>query len=135
MNKRICLACKEPIVGRSDKRFCRDGCRNLYNNQRNSVPNRFVRGVNVILKQNRRILRELLGEENRAKVSRDKLLSSGMQFDFYTNQLRNAKGENYFFVYEFGYLPLNKEVYIVVRKDLSEYTRRKKSLKSVYSED
>jgi len=120
MKKRMCLACGEPIVGRSDKRYCDDGCRNAYNNNRNSVPNRFVRKINDILKRNRRILSEILGNEKMQKVSREKLLSSGLDFDFYTNQLTTAKGQIYFFVYEYGYLPLGGERFLVVRQKITE---------------
>jgi|SRR5690606_33156855 len=120
MKKRMCLACGEPIVGRSDKRYCDDGCRNAYNNNRNSVPNRFVRKINDILKRNRRILSEILGNEKMQKVSREKLLSSGLDFDFYTNQLTTAKGQIYFFVYEYGYLPLGEERFLVVRQKITE---------------
>jgi hypothetical protein len=34
MNK-VCLECGEKIVGREDKKFCSDGCRNAYNNKIN----------------------------------------------------------------------------------------------------
>ena len=30
-----CLECSEKIVGREDKKFCSDGCRNSYNNKIN----------------------------------------------------------------------------------------------------
>ncbi len=32
---RTCLECHEKIVGREDKKFCSDGCRNAYNNKMN----------------------------------------------------------------------------------------------------
>ena len=32
-----CLECGEKIIGRSDKKFCNDACRNSYNNKQNKV--------------------------------------------------------------------------------------------------
>ncbi|HLS96393.1 hypothetical protein BC792_102254 [Sphingobacterium allocomposti] len=118
MEQRLCLTCGAPLKGRSDKRYCDDACRNAYNNKLNSIPNNFVRRVNGILKKNRRILEELLGEERMLKIPREKLLSKGLNFDFFTSQLANAKGQIYFFVYEYGYLPLDQDVFLLVRQKL-----------------
>ena len=120
MEKRMCLACGEPVVGRSDKRFCHDACRNAYNNKRNSLPNSFMRKVNDALKRNRQILVKVLGKESIQKVSRDKLLSKGFNFDFFTNQFSNAKGQVYFFVYEYGYLPLKEDLFLIVRQKTTD---------------
>ncbi|MBD1426877.1 hypothetical protein [Sphingobacterium arenae] len=120
MEKRTCLACREPITGRSDKRYCDDGCRSAYNNNRNSVPNRFVRKTNDVLKRNRRVLSNILGKEKIKKVSREKLLSKGLDFDFFTSQLKTAKGQIYFFVYEYGYLSLEDERFLIVRQEMTE---------------
>ncbi|PRD47132.1 hypothetical protein [Sphingobacterium haloxyli] len=120
MEKRMCLTCGEPVVGRSDKRFCHDACRNAYNNRRNSLPNSFVRKINDTLKRNRQVLGKILGKEKMQKVSREKLLSKGFDFDFFTNQFSNAKGQVYFFVYEYGYLALDEELVLVVRQQKFE---------------
>lgn len=118
MKKRMCLACGKSVVGRSDKRYCDDGCRNAYNNKLNSVPNNFVRKIDAVLKRNRRVLSEVLGEESVQKVSRENLLAKGLDFEFFTYQLSNAKGQVYFFVYEYGYLRLGDELFLVVRQKL-----------------
>lgn len=120
MEEKLCLACNGRIRGRSDKRFCDDGCRNAYNKKLNSVPNNFVRQVNNALKKNRRILEELLGSEKMLKVSRERLLNKGLNFEYFTSQLGNAKGQVYFFVYEFGYLPLEHELYLLVKQKMPE---------------
>ncbi|PRD56366.1 hypothetical protein [Sphingobacterium gobiense] len=120
MEKRMCLTCGESVVGRSDKRFCHDACRNAYNNKRNSLPNSFVRKINDTLKRNRQVLGKILGKEKMQKVSREKLLSKGFDFVFFTNQFSNAKGQVYFFVYEYGYLALDEELVLVVRQQKFE---------------
>jgi len=116
MEDRFCLACGEPIRGRSDKRFCDDGCRNTYNNKLNSIPNNFVRQINAVLKKNRRILEETLSSEKMIKVHRKKILAKGMDFNYFTNQLHTTKGQIYFFVYEYGYLPLEKDMLLIVKQ-------------------
>src|SRR5690606_5409488 len=125
MKKRMCLACGEPVVGRSDKRYCDDGCRNAYNNQKNSIPNRFVRKINDVLKRNRRVLSEVLGKEKMQKVSPDKLLSRGLDFEFFTGQCMTARGQFYFFVYEYAYLTLDEERILVERQKIAEEHYRK----------
>lgn len=119
METRHCLACHAIIRGRSDKRFCDDGCRNAYNNKLNSASNTIIRHVNAILKKNRKILEELLGEEQMLKITRDRLLARGLNLDYFTNKLCNAKGQIYCFVYEFGYLALDQDLYLLVKQKSS----------------
>jgi len=114
----MCLACGTSIIGRSDKRYCDDGCRNSYNNKLNSTSSNFIKKINTILKRNRRILEEMLGNEKMQKVPREKMLTNGFDFSFFTNQLSNAKGQVYFFVYEYGYLPLGDEWFLIVKQNI-----------------
>ena len=114
---RTCLDCGEPIIGRADKKFCSDQCRNNYNNQLNSDSNNFIRNVNNILRRNRRILQELNPEE-KTKVHRDKLVEKGFNFGYFTNSQTTRSGNTYYFCYEQGYLPLENNFYLlVVRKE------------------
>ncbi|MBN2521295.1 MAG: hypothetical protein JXB17_12355, partial [Bacteroidales bacterium] len=57
--KKLCTECGEPIHGRSDKKFCCDQCRNIFNNRLNSNLNNYMRNINNVLRKNRRILAEL----------------------------------------------------------------------------
>ncbi len=113
--KKVCLDCGLPVHGRSDKRFCDDACRNSYNNRINSFSSTLMREVNGILRKNRRILEEYLGTEKTMKVSREQLLIKGLNFDYFTNQIVNMKGQVYNFVYEFGYLDLESNTFLIVR--------------------
>ncbi|MET0391517.1 MAG: hypothetical protein ABW019_00195 [Chitinophagaceae bacterium] len=114
---KLCLACGKPVKGRADKKFCDDYCRNSYNNQLKSGSNNYVRNINNALKKNRRILEELLPEnEETAKTSRDKLQQLGFQFKYYTHVYTNHKGNTYHFCYEYGYLPLENDWFLVVKR-------------------
>lgn len=114
---RLCLYCSKNVIGRSDKRFCNEYCRNNYNNMRNSAENNLVRNINNILRKNRRILKELLNSEDTVTSARERLVLDGFNFKYYTHTYVNQKQQTYYFVYEYGYLPLSEDkVLIVIRK-------------------
>lgn len=114
--KRECLACGKTLHGRADKKFCNDYCRNAYNNNLKSANSPVVRNINNALIKNRRILEAALGTEEMQKVPKEKLLQQGFQFKYLTHTYTNKKGNTYFFCYEFGYLPLEHEWYLLVKR-------------------
>jgi len=115
-DQRHCLSCGKALKGRLDKKFCDDGCRNNYNNVQNSDRNNYVRKVNNALRKNRRILEELLPiNEKTANIPRQKLLEKGFDLTFFTNQLKTQKGI-YNFCYEYGYLPLEGDWFLLVKR-------------------
>lgn len=120
IEERFCLACEKVLRGRIDKRFCDSDCRNLYNNQLHVQANNYVRKVDRDLKKNRRILKQSLGEEKMVKVNKDKLLAKGFRTDLFTRQLVTAKGQVYFFVYEYGYLPLEGNLFLLVKQRVAD---------------
>ena len=79
-----CLECSEKIVGREDKKFCSDGCRNSYNNKINKDSTNFMRNVNNKLRKNNRILQDL-NPEGKGKTSKAKLFAKGFDFEYFTN--------------------------------------------------
>jgi len=78
---KTCLECNEKIVGREDKKFCSDGCRNAYNNKINKDSNNYMRNVNNKLRKNYRILSES-NPDGKSKITKTKLLSKGFDFEF-----------------------------------------------------
>lgn len=112
-----CLECGEKIIGREDKKFCSDGCRNAYNNKINKDSNNYMRNINNKLRKNYRILSGL-NTEGKAKATKTKLLSLGFDFDFFTNILRTKTGNTYYFLYDQGYLLLENDFYMLVKKDI-----------------
>jgi hypothetical protein len=113
---RTCTACGKTVKGRSDKKFCDDYCRNAYNNQLKADDNSYVRTVNTKLRRNRRILESMLmpGEET-ARVSKDKLQQQGFLLNFFTHTYTNKKGNVYSFCYDYGYLPLDNDWFLIVK--------------------
>ena len=59
METKKCLECGEKIVGRIDKKFCTDYCRNSYNNKVNTESKNLIRNTNNRLRKNFKILSEL----------------------------------------------------------------------------
>jgi len=114
---RLCLSCNKPVKGRTDKKFCDDYCRNNYNNLLKADSSNLVRNINNALGKNRRIMDSLLvsGEEM-AKTTKDKLLQKGFLFKYITHIYTNKKGNTYFFCYDLGYLPLENDWYLIVRR-------------------
>lgn len=121
MNEAIknCLACGKPLKGRADKKFCDDYCRNNYNNQQKAKSSHspYVRSINNTLLKNRKILESLKGDkEEHVKVNREKLLSSGFSFKYITHIFKNKEGKTYSWCYEYGYLPLENDWFLIVKR-------------------
>ena len=116
---KVCLACGKPLKGRIDKKFCDDYCRNSYNNQQKAKGSysSYVRNINNALLKNRKILETLLsnGEET-TKANKEKLQRIGFQFKYFTHTFTNKKGNVYYYCYEYGYLPLENDWYLIVKE-------------------
>ncbi len=115
MEKRLCPECGEPITGRIDKKFCSDLCRNAFNNKVNSDSTNYVRNINNILRKNRRILEDLL-QGDKTTLPKQKLIDKGFNFKYITNQSLTKNNHTYFFCYEFGFLPLENDLILIVKK-------------------
>ncbi len=116
MNK-TCLECNEKIVGREDKKFCSDGCRNAYNNKINKDSTNYMRNINNKLRKNYRILLAL-NVDGKSKTTRAKLISKGFDFDYFTNILNTKTGNTYYFLYDQGYMQLENDYFMLVKKDI-----------------
>lgn len=115
--KKECLACGKVLHGRADKKFCNDYCRNAYNNNLKSANSPIVRNINNALLKNRRILEATLGEEEMKKTTKERLLQQGFQMKYTTHTYTNKKGDVYFFCYEYGYLPLEHDWFLIVKRN------------------
>lgn len=114
---RTCLECSEKIVGREDKKFCCDGCRNAFNNKINKDSTNFMRNINNKLRKNYRILAEL-NPDTKSRVSRTMLAARGFDFNLFTGILKTKTGNTYYFLYDQGYLNLENDYFMLVRKEL-----------------
>lgn len=116
---KLCLTCSKPLRGRIDKKFCDDYCRNTFNNQQKSreIHSLVVRSINKTLLRNRRLLASLLnnGQET-TKITREKLAQMGFEFNYHTHIYQTRQGKTYHYCYDHGYLFLENDLFLVVRK-------------------
>lgn len=116
---KTCLACNAVLRGRVDKKFCNDYCRNNYNNIQKSRGSQsaLIRTVNAALLKNRKVLASVLPEnEETAKANKDKLLRLGFQFKYLTHHYTTKTGKTYHYCYDYGYLPLDNDWFLIVKK-------------------
>ena len=111
-----CPECGKKIVGRADKKFCSDYCRNAYNNKLNKPSTKTIRNINNQLKRNWRILEEL-NPTDKCRVHKNKLVEKGFNFGYFTSIYTTKKGTVYYFVYDQGYLELNDDYYMLVKRN------------------
>jgi hypothetical protein len=114
--ERLCLECGAKLLGRVDKKFCDDACRNSYNNRNNKDTKNLIRNTNNWLRKNYRIL-EQLNPEQKTKVSRAKLIEKGFDFNYFTSIYTTKTGNVYYFVYDQGYLPLEGDYFALVKRE------------------
>ncbi len=111
-----CPVCGDKIIGRADKKFCSDYCRNAYNNQLNKDSKNLIRNINNLLRKNYRILEEL-NPKDKTKITKSKLIAKGFDFQHFTSIYTTKTGNIYYFVYDQGYLPLENEFYALVKRN------------------
>jgi len=114
---KMCELCGKKITGRSDKKFCDDYCRNQFNNARNLKETLRVKQINTILKKNRKIMSSLLGPEEKQKIPGEKMRLLNYDFNFHTHLHHTRNGKTYYFCYEYGYLLLDNDMVLLVRRE------------------
>ncbi|GAA4280345.1 hypothetical protein [Gaetbulibacter aestuarii] len=99
-----CLACGKILEGRSDKKFCDQYCKSSYHYQRSKAEEpRFYNRVDNQLKLNRKILKQY-NKAGKATIRSEIIFKEGFDPNFFTHYWKNAQGDVYLFVYEFGFL-------------------------------
>lgn len=114
--EKTCLDCGAAVKGRSDKKFCDDQCRNNYNNRLKADENTPVKTVNRILFKNRKILGKL-NPDGKTRISKVKLEKEGFNFTYFTHVYETQKGSMYRFCYEYGFLGLDQDYYLLVKRE------------------
>lgn len=114
--KKLCPECGSKVVGRADKKFCGDACRNAYNNSLNKDRKNLVRNINNRLRKNYRIL-EAINESGKTKTTKERLLRMGFNFKYFTSIYTTKAGATYYYLYDQGYLELNNDFYLLIKKN------------------
>ncbi|MCX2739420.1 DUF2116 family Zn-ribbon domain-containing protein [Pontibacter anaerobius] len=117
MNQKVrhCPTCEGEIIGRTDKRFCSDQCRFLFNNakKREDKSELLIQRVNATLRKNRTLLKQA-SPEGKTTLRREVLQLAGFDFRHFTHLYRTKSGNTYHFCYDYGYLLLEDEKVLIV---------------------
>ena len=103
--KGICRECGASYLGRADKLYCCDGCRNAYHNRHNRSASRVQRTVHSRLRRNYRILNGLKETDAPGRIGRHQLAEQGFDFRYLTHLRSNPLGTTDYYVYDLGYRP------------------------------
>lgn len=112
---RTCVECDSVLHGRSDQKFCSRHCRNAFNNRHNSGVDALMRKINRVLKRNRQILYRL-NPTGKKKIRHQRLRNEGFNFSYYTSIYTTREGTQYYFCYDYGYLPIENDYVMLVRR-------------------
>jgi predicted nucleic acid-binding Zn ribbon protein len=115
---RRCLTCGEIFVGRIDKKFCTDQCRNSFNNSRKRLNEKRIIAVNSILRRNRKILRQF-NPEGKTTIRREYLEKLNFNFKFHTHTFVTVNGNKYKFCYEYGYFEMEDGIKVLIVNEQS----------------
>lgn len=113
--ERECLDCGAVLRGRADKKFCDDQCRSNYNNHLKAETSSALKQVNAILRKNHAILTKIC-TGSKIKLKRDDLLRYGFDLTYHTHLYCTQNGNTYYFCYNYGYMKLDAEQFLVVRR-------------------
>lgn len=111
MEYKNCLECQHKLVGRSDKKFCSDYCRNKHNNKRYAKSFSEINHINKILKKNFIILKDIY-EQKKHSVSLKELIVLGFNCSYFTS-IEKEKKYNYFFCYNYGFKLTEDQVWVI----------------------
>lgn len=116
-SERKCLECGTPIQGRRDKKFCDDQCRNDFNNRLLSETSEEFKAINQILRKNRKILEVMISPEGKSKIAGKSLAEKGFNFTYITHLYTTKSGSTYRYCYEYGYLSLDNDFFLLVKRE------------------
>ncbi len=114
----ICRQCGKQITrGRPDKKFCDEGCKNLFHNQEKLSELGEIRKIDLQLKKNRRVLIRLFGQGRPdALIERDQLLKAGFEFYYHTHYVTTRLKQHIFtFCYDYGYREVENGRYQIIK--------------------
>lgn len=112
-----CLECGTKIVGRSDKKFCNDDCRNTYNNKIHKDSINLMRNIHNRLRKNHHLLSQYDFKDGKAITYKLLLATLGFNFDYFTQLKTYKNGAEYRYIYDIGYKFLEEDKVLLVKND------------------
>lgn len=105
-----CLYCGTVLVGRSDKKFCDDSCRNNYHYRKKDedADASMIKKVNAALLSNREILKSICAGQKKV-VKRKVLDDRRFDYELMTALYRTRTGTEYRVIYDYAYKILDDD--------------------------
>jgi hypothetical protein len=100
-------------VGRTDKKYCDDQCRNAFNNKLKRQHEKLILDTNKILRKNRSILQQL-NPVGKTTIRTEYLVKLGFDFRYFTHLFTTKNNNDYRFCYEYGYFKIDDEKTLIV---------------------
>ena len=75
-----------------------------------------IRNTNNRLRKNYKVLSDL-NSRGKTKVLKHKLSEQNFDFGLFTSVYRTKAGAVYYYVYDQGYLPLENDYYLLIKRD------------------
>ena len=97
--------CDDPLIGRTDRKYCSDQCRYLANNKNKQETERPILDANKILRRNRAILKKLC-PSGKATIRKEILDAMGYDVNFFSSIFLTGKKMIYYLCYDYGFTPL-----------------------------
>ncbi len=116
MMEKLCVECNIPVKGRADKKFCDDHCRSSFYNRSKFEEKSLTKNINQILKKNRQVLAKF-NLNGVTKVNRDELIATGFNLNYQTQIQHSHSAQTYIFCYEYGYVDLGGDEFLLVTKE------------------
>lgn len=107
MDKKKCPVCEIVIVGRTDKKFCSTKCKSIQEYEKRQERDAFYLKVDRQLKINRKLLKKY-NVSGYTTIRQSVLLAQNFNPKFFTHYWKNQSGDIYLFVYEFGFLSIER---------------------------
>jgi len=115
---RLCLECGKPLkkAKRIDSKFCDGECRNDYCNALKYQESAEIKKIQNTLKSNRRILKNLLGNNREVIMEKAILIKLGFNFDYHTHHvISKTKRNEFIFSFNYGYHQMDNNKYKIVK--------------------
>lgn len=113
---KTCRQCGREMHGRSDKKYCNDDCRNIFNNtkhQHSETP--YVKGITSTLRKNRKVLLTI-APANRNWIIVSQVVLTRLGFNFYYHTHSTPIGSKILTCcFEVGYFHLENSNVLIIR--------------------
>ena len=111
---KTCSYCGKELIGRTDKKYCDDNCRNNHHYRIKNDNASLIRNINDSLLFNRNILK-ILCKGKKTMLKKQQLLNRGFDFEMMTNVYHTKKNEYYIVVYDYAYRFISEEEILLIK--------------------